>query len=138
MDVLNEFQKRLSKDKDVQNEFVDSKYSDSDEEVELQLDTKKKSKGYLYENIFRQLIKQQNAYLKSQKKIYELKSEIDTEEVKTRYLKLDLNNMQLEKTELQESNKTLNKELYDKKLEILVYKALILLQFLGFIFYSFS
>ncbi len=47
-------------------------------------------------------IQQQHQYLKAQKTIYNLKNEIDTEEVRSRYLKLDLNNAQVKIVEMKQ------------------------------------
>lgn len=109
MSDLKKFQTNLDSDKEAKNMFVSKEKerceeesenesnSEEDEEEHIKIVAPRKiKKGSAIDTmLFEQTITQQKAYLKSQKTIYRLKSEIDTEEVKTRYLKLELNNLQV-------------------------------------------
>jgi hypothetical protein len=115
MSELKNFQDNLIKDNETKFQFIDKKVdseedsSSSSEEESLKIvaPRRKAGKGGLDKMLLEQSIAQQNAYLKAQKAIYKLKSEIDIEEVKTRYLKLDLNNIQVSLDEEKEKNKVL-------------------------------
>lgn len=96
---LKNFQRYLDVNEDEKRHFVNNEVvSDSDEEsdtIKIVHPKKYKKKNGVDIMLMEQLISQQNAYLKAQKEIYKLHTEIDTEEIKTRYLKLDLNNTQV-------------------------------------------
>ena len=96
---LKNFQRYLDVNEDEKRHFVNNEVvSDSDEEsdtIKIVHPKKYKKKNGVDIMLMEQLISQQNAYLKAQKEIYKLHTEIDTEEIKTRYLKLDLNNIQV-------------------------------------------
>ena len=114
MTELKEFQRSLNTDEDAKRHFVDADVDeDSDEDSEspqIQISAPKpKKKNNVDSILIAQLISQQQAYNKAQKIIYKLKTEIETEEVKTRYIKLDLNNAQVKIEELTEKNKTMSK-----------------------------
>jgi hypothetical protein len=102
---LANFQRSLNENAEEKNQFINAGNSDSDSEsesetVRLVLPKKTKREHPIDAMLMEQLIKQQKAYLKAQKTIYKLQTEIDTEEVKTRYIKLDLNNAQVRIEEL--------------------------------------
>jgi hypothetical protein len=63
-----------------------------------------------------QLLKQQQAFMTSQQKVFKLQNEIDLLETKNRYLVLDLNNKSVEVTELKE-------KLQEKLQEVEIHKA---------------
>ena len=113
MSELKNFQTNLDNSKESKQSFVDndvdSSDSDNDEEEQVKIITQRKNKGKngLDTMLLEQSISQQNAYLKAQRTIYKLRSEIDVEEVKLRYLKLDLNNVQVKLDEQIEKNKIL-------------------------------
>lgn len=106
MSDLKDFQRSLNRNEEQKSHFVnkdnsDSESSDSESEtVRLSFPKKTKTTNPIDTMIMEQLIKTQKSYLKAQKTIYKLQTEIDTEEVKTRYLKLDLNNAQVHNEEL--------------------------------------
>jgi hypothetical protein len=116
---LKNFQNTLSTNNEMKQNFVESKQNDSSSEddsdsgsdcdhIKISSQFKNKNKNKNLENmLLEQSIIQQNAFLKAQKTIYKLKSEIDSEEVKTRYLKLDLNSLQVELREEIDKNKIL-------------------------------
>lgn len=118
MSELKKFQANLDADKEAKNNFVEkessrvdssSEESCSDEEQIKIVAPRKTKKGSAIDTmLFEQTIAQQKAYLKSQKTIYRLQSEIDTEEVKTRYLKLELNNLQVRLDDEVLKNKSMN------------------------------
>jgi hypothetical protein len=104
MSEVKKYQINLDSDKEAKNMFVnkekDRVSESSDEESisdeELVIAPRKTKKGNAIDTmLFEQTVSQQKAYLKAQKTIYRLQSEIDTEEVKTRYLKLEMNNLQV-------------------------------------------
>ena len=114
MSELKNFQDNLIKDNETKFQFIDKKVDSEEEEssseeesLKIVAPRRKAGKGGLDKMLLEQSIAQQNAYLKAQKAIYKLKSEIDIEEVKTRYLKLDLNNIQVSLDEEKEKNKVL-------------------------------
>jgi hypothetical protein len=118
---LKNFQNTLSTNNEMKQNFVDSKQNESSSEddsdsgsdcdhikISSQRKKNKNNKNKNLENmLLEQSIIQQNAFLKAQKTIYKLKSEIDSEEVKTRYLKLELNSLQVELREEIDKNKIL-------------------------------
>jgi len=116
---LKNFQNTLSTNNEMKQNFVESKQNDSSSEddsdsgsdcdhIKISSQFRNKNKNKNLENmLLEQSIIQQNAFLKAQKTIYKLKSEIDSEEVKTRYLKLDLNSLQVELREEIDKNKIL-------------------------------
>lgn len=119
---LKKFQHSLNENTDEKNQFINSKIqSDSDIEIESDSESesetvtltippkKTKRENHIDFLLMEQLIKQQKAYLKAQKTIYKLQTEIDTEEVKTRYIKLDLNNAQVR---IEDLNKYVSKFYY--------------------------
>lgn len=118
MSDLKKFQSNLDSDKEAKNMFVNKENIDSendsnseeDEEEHIKIVAPRKiKKGSAIDTmLFEQTIAQQKAYLKSQKMIYRLQSEIDTEEVKTRYLKLELNNLQVRLDDEVLKNKTMS------------------------------
>jgi hypothetical protein len=94
-------------DKETKDHFIsnevesDSGSSDSETESEneqnivIPIERKRKREGINF-LLMDNLTRTQERLSKAQKKIYKLKSEIDTQEVKDRYLKLDLNNREVE------------------------------------------
>lgn len=119
---LKEFQHDLNKDKETKQNFVnasdehdeDSESSDesSDEDSHIKIVSRKAKKKYSFESdLMERLVSQQKAYVKAQKTIFKLRSENEIEEVKMRYLKLDLNNAQVLLDEEKELTKKLKKDL---------------------------
>lgn len=104
MSEIKKFQVNLDSDKEAKNMFIDNEVkSDSDncsseDEDKVKVITHRKSgkKGAIDTMLFERMVTQQHEFLKAKKTIYRLQSEIDIEEVKTRYLKLDLNNLQVQ------------------------------------------
>jgi hypothetical protein len=142
MSELKKFQVNLDTDKEVKNMFIDkdnedSSENDSSEEEEDHIKIvapRKTKKGNPIDTmLFEQTIAQQKAYLKAQKTIYRLKSEIDTEEIKTRYLKLDLNNLQVKL----DDEIVKNKNMSVVQLENMTLRVVIVLYILWRILYRF-
>jgi hypothetical protein len=102
MSEVKNFQRNLNADRDAQSHFVgaegpdpeESSTDEEDERIKI-VAPRRKKKSPLDAMLLEQSISLQRDCLKSQKTIYKLRSEIDTEEVKSRYLKLDLNNLQV-------------------------------------------
>jgi len=103
-------QENLRKRIDLQREFVNNDVSSTDEEDFSPDETenirvsfpKRKTKHNSIDYLLQELVNQQKYFLASQRKVMRLKCEMETEEVKTRYLKLDLNNTQIQGQELKE------------------------------------
>lgn len=137
MSDLKKFQSNLDGDKESKNMFVnkenidsenDSNSEEEDEEEHIKIvGPRKIKKGSAIDTmLFEQTIAQQKAYLKSQKMIYRLQSEIDTEEVKTRYLKLELNNLQVRL----DDEVLKNKKMGDVQIENMVLRVFLVLYIL--------
>jgi len=116
---LKNFQRSLDEDAEEKHRFVNAEVEDSEEDSESEAEAikivapkKPKKSSQIDTMLMEQLIAQQKAYLKAQKTIYKLRTEIDTEEVKTRYIKLDLNNEQVKVTELTLSRKEYQQKYY--------------------------
>jgi hypothetical protein len=133
---VKNFKKNLDNDKQEQNFFVNSEVSDEDDDNNL-------SDTDILENetitivpsskmdsvLLQQLFKQQNVVLNAQRTIYKLKNEINKEELKMRYLKLDLNNTECDLENSQEQASDLQLELYISKSETYMYRGLTFLYF---------
>jgi hypothetical protein len=142
MSDKKQFQKRLAKDTEMKRQFVDSNgddevydevykdkdyipsdnsdsdSSDSEDECQTNIKITKNRKNTNIDNeLFHQLVAQQKKYTKAMKKIYKLKSEIDVQEIKERYLKLDLNNAQVKTTEAEDELAEIKKTLWKSKVE---------------------
>ena len=103
---VHDFQEELVHNEDERNHFVNAEFEgDSDDSDKIQISLPKKSdkKTNIEEIMITQLVKQQNLFLSAQKKLSKLQTEIDTEEVKKRYLTLDLNNEQVAHSETKET-----------------------------------
>ena len=143
---IKKYQRQLDNDMESKNMFVNNSSNDSDDtENESDSDDKaigiiplpKKHKSSRLDNmLMEQLIKQQKAYLNAQKTIYKLKNEIETEEIKMRYLKLDLNNSQVKTEETIEDNKKLKQDIFICKSENFMHRGLIIL-YIIYIFFNF-
>jgi hypothetical protein len=104
---LNILQKSLNDDVEMQSNFLNNEVS-SESESDSESDSckiimpKRKKKTDTSQEMLHQLLLQHKILSKTQKKMYKLQSEIDSEEVSTRYIKLELNNTQvkLEETKL--------------------------------------
>ena len=126
---VKNLQEKLSKDSDLKREYIENSYSSDDEEnsfssseednfqesCRVMIPKKKRKKRHSTDFLLHELISQQKTYMIAQKKVMKLKSQIDIDEVRTRYIKLDLNNVQVEASELKEKLKKLEKShLYSK------------------------
>jgi len=123
---LKNYQKNLDTDLENKRRFVNAENeADHDSDSEVESDTEngqecrlslapRRSKGKtpsIDMVLMEQLMNLNKDYLKSQKKIFKLQSEIDVEDVKTRYVKLDLNNSEVKNEELKESVHNLSRKL---------------------------
>jgi hypothetical protein len=134
--TISSFQRNLSDSAEAKNRFLNSEINSStseDDEVEEKKIAKPLPKKRLSSRIdmmlMEQYIQQQKDYLKAQKTIYKLKNEIDTEEVRSRYLKLDLNNEQVKNIELQQKVKYLNNK-FSQSLSANVFLFMIILSYI--------
>lgn len=99
---LKQFQQDFYNNIDQQREYVNAENTDSDSESdnEEQLRiTRLKShkKGRMDDLVISYMINQQKEVRKVEKKMAELQRQLDKEEIESRYLKLDLNNSQVER-----------------------------------------
>jgi hypothetical protein len=120
---VRELQDGLSHDMDARNDFLNASNSSSDDSesdvsqacrIVVPKHRRKRDPNTM---LMEQLVAQQKAFLKSQRKVYKLKAEIDTTEVRERYLKLDLNNAQVAVEELKEKAKERDEILFYARAE---------------------
>ena len=97
--VVSNFQKKLAEDEDMKSGFLTDDNS-AQRTPRKQKPRQDKEKRSLQELLMEQLIEQYSKNSVLQKKICKLQTELDTSEVKSRYLKLDLNNAQVEASDL--------------------------------------
>jgi hypothetical protein len=140
---VNMFQKVLDEDTEIRSSYLQAE-NDSDEDDEEEDDAckiiipsrpKNKHTDTSQELLF-QLMRQNQVLSKTQKKMYQLKAELDKEEITSRYIKLDLNNAYVKLDETKDKFKICNKKLKNARIENWIVRGLILLYFL-FQFYSF-
>ena len=132
---LKNFKKNLDTNKEYQESFINSENIDDDESDSS--DTEVLENGTLFvppkksskmnSVLLQQLFKQQNVILNAQRTIYKLKNDIDKEDLKMRYLKLDLNNSQLRSEELEDELTYVKMELCISKSEAYMYRGMTLL-----------
>jgi septum formation topological specificity factor MinE len=126
---LNMFQKNLNNDVDLKRSFIandDICNSDEDEEDACKIifpTRSKRTNNDTSQELLFQLLKQTNSLSKTREKMYELQSEIDREEIITRYIKLDLNNAQVSFDEKKDELKLCNNKLKDALIENWVMRA---------------
>ena len=132
------YQKSLDKDSEVKASFIEAENeedddgsSDSDDHDTCKiLIPKSKKKNDTSHDLLVQLIKQNQVLAKTQKKMYKLNSELEKEEVITRFIKLDLNNTQVKLEEFKELLVTANNQLTHVKMENLAFRSLAIMYFL--------
>jgi hypothetical protein len=129
--TINELQQHLDTDTKEREHFVnavvesDSEDSEEKQEIRVLAPRRKNKKGRMDELLMEQLLFQQKQTLKAQKKIYELQTEIYTEEVKTRYIKLDLNNLQVKNEEIKDKLSKTKVKLSQSEIENWITRVLI-------------
>ena len=127
---LKNFQNNLKNNKDTSSKFIhnnnEGDCSDCSEEgsgnntYNIKIPGKKSGKSgnnNINYNLLCQIINQQNTISKIQKKMYKLQSELDQEEIKSRYTRLELNNTQVDIDEYQDTIKNIKKNLYTSRIE---------------------
>lgn len=127
---LHDFQKQLSQHESNKQNFVNAEVessSESEQEEVRIVPSRRRKKDNLNIMLMEQLLHQQNSNVRAQKKIYELQSEIDVEEVKKRYLTLDLNNAQVQAEEEKNKRVKTQKELFYSRAENWITRFIILL-----------
>jgi len=135
---VRQLQNHLRTDDNMKRNFIDTNVSSSEEEEDdnksqpmLHKSGRTRTKYQEKTTILSELIHQQKLYLKSQRKIYKLKNQIDVEEVRTRYLKLELNNAQVLEKEKGEECKHLFKNLTKVRVENWIMRGLVLVLSVG-------
>jgi hypothetical protein len=99
-DRLNDFQKKLTSDQDTQESFISNSHAETKTPERKNSTSQEKIYKNIEQMLFDKLEQQYKKLSAMQKKLYELQNENNIEEVKSRYLKLDLNNAQVENSEL--------------------------------------
>lgn len=133
MTELKNFQKDLVNNVDEQRNFVlaenssESETSDSEhDEIRIRAPRASK-KSKIDEMIMHELVNQQQKMLKLQRKLSKVEREVDREEIQTRYLKLDLNNKEVELSDLRERVvKLLEREQFSR-LENLIWRLVLII-----------
>jgi hypothetical protein len=128
---VNMFQKVLDDNSEMKSSYVHTENdsdSESDDACKIIIPSrpKKKNTDTSQELLF-QLIRQNHVLSKTQKKMYQLQSELDKEEITTRYIKLDMNNIQVELNETKNEFKVCKKDLKDSLIENWTVRGLVLL-----------
>jgi hypothetical protein len=137
MKELKNFQTNLNSDRDAKQQYIDKQVdtedesitddSDVEEPIKIIARRKKAGKSGLDKMLLEQTINQQNLYLKAQRTISKLRTEIDIEEVKTRYLKLDMNNLQVKLDQQFDKNKEMKNEMFNVRAENFIFRVVVVL-----------
>ena len=138
--TLNMFQRNLNQDNELKSSYINAENSDSeDSESEIEESTNackivfpnsnrsKNKKLDTSQELLSQLIKQHQVSSNTQKKMYKLQSELDKEEITSRYIKLDLNNTQIKLEEYKEQLETSKQQLTNSKIENWTLRSVIFL-----------
>jgi len=141
---VRKLQQSLSCDRDIRNDFINSRYDSSEDSESSDSDTcqitipkRRKRKQDSSALLLQRLTEQQQAYLKSQRKVYKLQGEVDNNEVRNNYLKLELNNAELENADLKNITNQQQMLLSRSKTENWVLRITILIYILIRIYYFF-
>jgi hypothetical protein len=131
---LNMFQKKINEDNDIKSSYISSSALnfDSDSEsdaykIVIPKNNRKKNIDTTSQELLFQLLKQHKKLLKTQKRMYKLQSEFDKEEIKGRYVKLDLNNAQVSVEESKEKLKINSDLLFKSRVENCIWRVSFLL-----------
>lgn len=131
---LNMFQKKINEDNDIKSSYISSSALnfDSDSEsdaykIVIPKNNRKKNTDTTSQELLFQLLKQHKKLLKTQKRMYKLQSEFDKEEIKGRYVKLDLNNAQVSVEESKEKLKINSDLLFKSRVENCIWRVSFLL-----------
>lgn len=142
--TVRQLQDELNTNNDMKQNFINGSASDvssdSDEDVQesCRIMVPKQKKGRDPNTmLLSELIIQQKLYMKSQKKVFKLQNEINVEEVRTRYIKLDLNNAQVTIEEKKEEIKILKSTLSYPHREIWMYRFFVTFGLLLYIYSTF-
>ena len=127
---LHIFQKNINEDSEVKNAFIkaekvdsDSEY-DSDNKCKIIIPKSKNKNKDTSQELLAQLMNQNQVLSKMQKKFYKLKTEMDREEITSRYIKLDLNNAQVKLDENKEKLNIVKKQLQNSRIENLSFRVM--------------
>ena len=139
---LNIYQKQLDDDEEVKISFVDASNNESESESESENEgckiifpKNKQRRNDTSQELLYQLLIQNKKHAKVQKRLYELQSELDREEVRGRYAKLELNNVQVAVDEAKEQIKTTKNILFKSQVENWVWRITMLLFLLYRLYY---
>jgi hypothetical protein len=124
---VSSFQKNLDKDADEKRHFIDaeeSSESDSEDGIRV-VPPRRNRKTTIDAVLVEQLTNYQAQLLKAQRKICDLRTTNDTEEVKSRYLKLDLNNAQVDAQDSRDKLKKVVKKMRTYELEMWSWRIIV-------------
>ena len=137
---VNMFQKVLDENSEMQSSYVhNEKESDSESEddtCKIVFPSRSKKNTDTSQEMLFQLIKQNHVLSKTHKKMYKLQAELDTEEINSRYIKLELNNTQVNLDETKIKFKSCKKDLKKSYIVNFCLSGIILLYIIFWI-YSF-
>ena len=140
--TLHMFQKNLNEDTELKSSYINAENSESDSdysddnndpknECKIIFPNRSKNKNIdTSQELLSQLIKQHQVISNTQKKMYKLKSELDKEEITSRYIKLDLNNTQIKLEESKVQLETSKQQLTNSKIENWTLRSVMLLYFM--------
>ena len=143
--TLHIFQKNINEDSEVKNAFIKAENVNSDSDSEYDSDNKckiiiPKSKNKnkdTSQELLAQLMNQNQVLAKMQKKFYKLKTEMDREEITSRYIKLDLNNVQVKLDENKEKLNIVKKQLKNSRIENLSFRVIVISYIVFHIYFFF-
>ena len=134
---LHMFRKNLDGDKDLKELYVSAEADDTDsssysegEEMKIVLPRRKNKNVDTSQELLFQLIKKQQDLSIAQKKLYKVKSELESIEITSRYVKLDLNNAQIKIDETVTKLKDCRESLVKSKNENNVFRFICIIWFI--------
>jgi len=142
MSELKNYQRDIDADHEVKRSFVDAgnetdEESDGEDEygnLPIQIVSQQpKKKAHIDVMLMAQLTAQQKETFRAQKIIGKLRAQIESDEIRTRYLKLDLNNAQVKAEEETVKTKDLSTKLIKAQLEIWIVRMLFTLYIFWYI-----
>ena len=133
---LHMFQKNLDKNKELKEFFVsaekdeESEESDSSDsegkEMKIVLPKRKKKNADTSQELLFQLINQHKTLSMAQKKLYKVKTQLESLEITSRYVKLDLNNAQVKLEEMTDDLKNCRESIVKSNNEKAVFRCIFL------------
>lgn len=135
---INQLRHKLQ-DRDTRSAFVSARNitdSESEEEqrLEINLPRQRRHGSSSQTILLEELVKIQAKYVESQREVFELRSERDSEDVKTRYVKLDLNNAVVKAEEEKESREKFEVGFHRYHSEAIVSRLIIIVMVMVYVY----